>query len=112
TSSGTSGGARSRNATTQPTRTTARAMMAHSKYENVITCVHPFIGPEFAPNQEKRVTNTAMSVSSNATNHRRSGSASANQGSSHRLYWGEYTLFESRNTTRIGNPSCHLGVPA
>ena len=42
--------------------------------------------------------------------HRRSGNASANHGISHRLYCGEYTLFASRNATRMGNPSCHLGV--
>ena len=31
--------------------------------------------------------------------------------SSHRLNCGEYTLFDSRNTTRIGNPSVHRGKP-
>src|SRR4029450_4139707 len=55
------------------------------------------------------VRNTTTSMASNAMNSRRFGSASANQGSSHRLNCGEYTLFDSRNTTRIGNPSVHRG---
>src|SRR2546423_13251125 len=62
------------------------------------------------PKNANRVTNTAMSAASNAMNHRSSGRTSANQGRSHRPYWGEYTLFESRKSTRIGNPRCHLGV--
>ena len=45
--------------------------------------------PLIVPNQENLVTNTATSVASNARNSRHDGSASANHGSSHRLYWGE-----------------------
>src|SRR6266542_5805327 len=42
-------------------------------------------------------------------NSRRSGRARANQGRSHRLYWGEKTLLVSRNSTTSGKPKVHLG---
>ena len=37
------------------------------------------------------------------------GSTRANQGSSHRPYCGEYTLFDNRNATSTGRPSVHRG---
>src|SRR5207247_1144089 len=49
------------------------------------------------------VRNTVTSASSKATNRGGDGKASANQGSSHRLYCGEYTLLVSRKMTRSGN---------
>src|SRR5438445_9317770 len=90
--------------------TAARASRATSKYVYVTPLVHPLWGPEKEPNHANLVTNTATSAASNARNHPRSGSTSANHGISHRLYCGEYTLFESRNTTKMGNARCHLGV--
>ncbi len=52
-----------------------------------------------------------MSVSSNSANSVGLGRARANHGSSHRPYWGEYTLLVSRNKARMGNPRVHRGKP-
>ena len=52
--------------------------------------------------------NTAALAASNATHSRRSGSTSANQGSIHRSYWGEYALFVSRKSTSKGNASVQV----
>src|SRR5512134_2725044 len=60
--------------------------------------------PANSPNHENRVTKTAVSATENATNSPGDGSTSANHGRSHSPYWGEYTLFVRRNSTRIGNP--------
>ena len=53
--------------------------------------------------------NTATSAASKATNSLASGSASANHGSSHSPYCGEYTLFVSRKSATRGKPNVQAG---
>src|SRR5437870_3178182 len=61
------------------------------------------------PSQDSVAMNTAALAASNATHSRRSGSTSANQGSIHRSYWGEYALFVSRKSTSKGNANVQRG---
>src|SRR5919197_194586 len=91
-------------ATTHHRRTAVRTRTAVSKAH----CGSP-PNPKYSPKKENRVTNTARSAISNATKAESDVAPSANQGSSHSPYCGEYTLFDRRNVTRSGNPSIHRG---
>ena len=87
------------------TSTPARIASAHSNHHSRGTVIVPV----YAPKNQNRVTNTATSATSNATNRRNRGMVSANHGRSHSEYCGEYTLFVSRKQISNGTPHAHRG---